>query len=431
MQQSRTLNAWLVQNGEQIPSDPGQPRLLRQSFLARELTSRGHRVTYWTSTFNHHTRAQRTAEQEKSFSGRFGYDLRLLKANAYRRNVSLTRIRSHRQAALAFGRRSAQEDKPDIVVAGYPTIELAHASVVLARSLGVPSIVDVRDQWPDIWQEALPVGLRPLGAPLIAHWRRLQADAVRRCTAVTGITDEFVDWALSSASRERGELDCAFHLAPPAPSSHSGDRQEAAAYWNSVIPQKGPGDVWAVYAGSLSRRTDVLTLLSAAAQITLTSGAALRVIVCGDGDLTRDVGLLAAAHPNLHFMGRRSGSEVSALLDLADLGLIPYRNSTDFLMSYPNKFGELLGKSLPVVSSLEGVTGSMIVSERVGYMYREGDVRSCMDSLMRAVLDPNRRAIGERALGLFHRAFDGRKVYPDFADHVEYVASASQFGASA
>lgn len=415
-----SLRIWILQNGEEIASDPGPPRLLRQGILASLLAKRGHDVTYWTSTYNHQQRAQRTTPRVHTVPA--GYRIRLLPARSYARNLSIDRIRSHREAAAAFVREARHEAVPDVVICGYPTIELAFAGTSYATAQGIPSLVDFRDQWPDIIEQQLG-GLRLAGAPILAHWRRLQVRTVQSATSVCGITDEFVDWALSCAARPRTELDRAFPLAPPVTAVTVDDLQAARDYWLETLGSKLPGSVWCVFAGGLGHRSDILTVVRAMRDLDPAARTALRLVVCGAGDLSEDVAREARGRSGVSFVGWRNAAEVAAILEMADVGVLPYPNTSDFLMSFPNKVGEYLSHGLPVLTSLGGVTGRLLDDHDLALCYAEGDERSCQEALSTVAasgVSEDRRA---RARALHREHFDPDVVYPAYADHVERVAS--------
>lgn len=418
---SRPLRVWIVQNGEELPSDPGPPRLLRQALLARLLATRGHEVTFWTPSFNHLQKLQRTTAEEHCVSD--GYRVMLLKSRPYERNVSGARIRSHRDAGREFSRRAAHQPTPDVVVAGYPTIELAHAAVTYAGQRGVPSIVDFRDQWPDIWSAQLPPPLRPVAAPLISRWRRLQRETVCRGTSICGITDQFVEWALAAGGRPRGVLDRAFHLAPPAAPVDQIDLSAAYSYWTDQLGTKPPTAVWGAYAGSLSRRIDIMTVVRATALLPPDVRSRLKIVVCGSGGAEPELREAVKDNDTVFYAGRRGAAEVRALLEQADFGLIPYIGSSDFLMSYPNKLGEQLSYGLPIVTGLGGVTGALLREHTLSTTYTTGDPHSCARALIGMVKSVPGGDVSHRARQLFLHAFNPDTIYPDYANHVELVAS--------
>ena len=88
----------------------------------------------------------------------------MLHGCGYSSNVSLARFRDHRQVAERFAAAAAAEPRrPDIIVAGLPTIELCLESTRYGKQRGVPVVLDMRDMWPDVFLELLPPALRSAG----------------------------------------------------------------------------------------------------------------------------------------------------------------------------------------------------------------------------------------------------------------------------
>ena len=52
------MNIWLLRASEPMPIVDSDGRLMRMGMLAEELSSRGHNVTWFSSTFNHFTKTQ-------------------------------------------------------------------------------------------------------------------------------------------------------------------------------------------------------------------------------------------------------------------------------------------------------------------------------------------------------------------------------------
>lgn len=419
------LRVWILQNGEELPSDPGPPRLLRQAILAETLAARGHHVTYWASSFNHQQKFQRPSSQDNQVIGA-GYRVRFLPARSYSGNVSLDRMRSHREAAASFRRLSANLAPPDVVLSGYPTIELAHAAVTFARNAGIPSMVDFRDQWPDIIEAQIAGAKRQLLRPILRNWHRLRREVVQGATAVCGITDEFVTWALSTGHRPRGPLDRAFPLSPPLPSVDVDEAVAADAYWDELLGLRESASVWTAYPGTLARRTDLMTVVRASSELDEPVRSLLKIVICGSGDLESDIIAASAGNPNLVYAGRRNAAEVRSLLSRCAFGIMPYHRTSDFMMSYPNKLGEFLSYGLPVLTGLGGISGRLLADHNLLLPYAPGDPRSCAQAMSTAVLKPASPGRSEEAKDLYTRRFDPRVVYPTYADHVETVAIAGR-----
>ena len=143
-----TVSIWLTQDGEPLPLDSGA-RLMRTGILAEVLHSRGVRVDWFASRFDHTQKRQRSVASA-SAQIHPGYDIHLLSGPGYSGNVSLRRILHQRKIAQAFLSVAGKQDVPDLLIASYPSPELCAAAASFAEQHNVPLIVDVRDPWPDI-----------------------------------------------------------------------------------------------------------------------------------------------------------------------------------------------------------------------------------------------------------------------------------------
>ena len=50
---SKPLKVWLVKEGEALPTDEGQQRLLRMGLIAEEFDKAGADILWYASTFDH------------------------------------------------------------------------------------------------------------------------------------------------------------------------------------------------------------------------------------------------------------------------------------------------------------------------------------------------------------------------------------------
>lgn len=151
-----------------MPISGGQERLLRTGILGGHLARAGHEVTWWTSAVDHF---------RKRFHSVPGpvlpveprYHVRFLPGRLYRHNLSIARLRNHREIARAFRSTATSLAKPDLIVCSLPPLELCVESVSFGRERGVPVLLDVRDPWPDVFYRVLPRPLRRLGPLLFSQ----------------------------------------------------------------------------------------------------------------------------------------------------------------------------------------------------------------------------------------------------------------------
>ena len=95
------VDVWLITIGEPVPVGEGaKDRLHRTGLFAALLAGWGHRVTWWTSAFDHFRKRPLGPLGEVSLSP--GLKAILLDGGGYSRNLSLARFRDHSRIARRF-----------------------------------------------------------------------------------------------------------------------------------------------------------------------------------------------------------------------------------------------------------------------------------------------------------------------------------------
>ena len=416
------MRLWMINIGEQIPADPGMPRLLRTGILAQHLTDRGHDVTWWNATVNHPQKIQRAHETTITDPPE-GYRLILLHGRLYKRNISIGRIVSQIENAREFRKAAPQQPRPDAILCGYPSIELARAATEFALQNNIPIAIDFRDMWPDVFEEYVPSALKWTADILFARWRRDLAFLVDNATAITGVTEGFIEWALGQTGRRRSHLDRPFHLAINPQRPADAEMVKAERFWDEKGVTRNSAELIGCYPGTLSRRLDLKTLVGGLIGLEGHEKQKIKFIICGRGDLQQELQDMARGESHIMFAGWRDASQIHALLKRCDFGTIPYRSTRDFVVHYPNKLGEYLSAGLPVLTGLAGSTRELLSEKGLGYFYQEGDREDLTRTLRRMLSD--RQSLAEmkpRAVTAFRDLFDGTRIYPEFCDYLEALA---------
>jgi glycosyltransferase involved in cell wall biosynthesis len=419
------MRIWLVQTGEEMPSDGAGTRLLRTCLLAGELAGRGHEVTYWNSTFNHQKKLQRYRRTTR-IAQADGYQSVFLFGRPYRRNIGLGRILSQRDNAREFGRLAEREPRPDLVLCSLPTIECAAKATHFAKAAGVPAVVDCRDVWPEIIAERIPSGSKWLALPLLRAWERARDGAMRAATAITGVSDGFVDWGVAAAGRPRGQLDKAFHLAT-SPEPIPSDALEAARrYWLDRLGDMPSGTLVIAYAGTFSRRSDLETVFDGADLLTADERARTRIVLCGSGDLRSVIEARAATNPALVHAGWCTRPQLAVLMEKSAAGLLPYSNSPDFRITYPNKVGEYLTAGLPILTGVEGAIARLLEPHHLRLGYEAGSAASFAAAVRAMLSRTDLTELRGEARMVARAHFNPQEIYPRFADWLESIARAER-----
>lgn len=408
------MNVWLLQSGEQLPSDTlgGTTRLMRTGVVARMLDAQGHTVTWWASTFNHTTKRQRaTGYAETRVFNRSR--VCLLPGRNYRRNVSVARLVNHWQVAQGFARRAESEPRPDVILAAYPSIDLAEKAVCFARRHRIPVAVDVRDLWPDIFVDAVPRLIQPLAGLCLGHYTRLRRRTMQGSDGIWGTSAGFVDWGLAAAGRARGAQDLAFPLAYVGNVPDDASLAAATSRWFALLGPATQGKVFC-FVGSFGERVLDLAPVIEAARLAAGKGLRYSFVLCGSGPSLAAYKLQAEGLGNVHFPGQVDATSVHALLRLCSAGIVPYRPLWDFQLSLPNKAIEYLSAALPVLACQGGELQGLLDKTGAGLPYEPGSATDFLRALEQATAPAFQRSARTAARLAFAERFDASVVYQKY-----------------
>jgi glycosyltransferase involved in cell wall biosynthesis len=412
----RPLDIWLITVGEPLPLPGETARLWRTGILAQLLVDRGHCVTWWTSTINHFRKEYfATSSCARALSDRF--ELQFLHGELYRRNITLARLRNHRQIALEFRQLSRQRRRPDIILCSYPTIELSAEAVAFGNAYDVPVLLDIRDLWPDEIEARLPRLLAPALRLLLRSMYRQADYALRNAAGFVAVSEHYLRWALLHAGRDLRATDRIFTHAYPAPSARPSDDAMAAFRRELGV---GPDQHIACFIGTFVGSIDLHTVIAAARRVV--DRTDLVFVLAGSGDQDAVLRAEARSLDNVIFTGWLDRDRLAALANTAWIGLGAYKRGA--LVSLTNKVFEYMAFGLPIVSSLPGEAQALLERLDCGVFYEPGSAQS-LESVLRRLLDQPQLhdAMARHAAQAFHHEFCADVVYPTFAAHLEGIAA--------
>jgi len=408
----RPLTVWLVNPFDDIPA------------------ARGHDVTWWSGTWSHRRKAVRMSplgirEDE-------GFSVRLVATPPYAKNVSLARLRNHREFGKTFERlanesvASGQLERPDIIVASLPPLEGPEAALRLARRMDATCVVDVQDLWPETFERLVPGPAfirKPLAQLFFGGMHRRRRALLAAVDGVSVTTHTYATQVLGDAAADLPRHVCYvgayLQEFPPPPRTIDAvplpDGSGAAA----AVPEP----LQCVYAGSLGSGQDLDALVAAARAL---SAAETRAVlhVAGTGPLEPMLRSAAAAQRGtceLRIHGLLPRADYVSLLGSCDVGLVLVKPES--LVAVPNKACDFAAAGLALVNSLPGELAGLIEEHAAGVAYTAGDG----GSLARAItaLAADRRSLlafraGSRRLAA--AAFDRERTYPAFVDWLETLS---------
>lgn len=417
----KTLRIWIFQTGEPLHCDLSNVRKMRAVNLADALILRGHKVVIWSSAFYHQKKSHRSKDF-RTISYGDQLQICLIPSRGYASNIGLARLLDHAQLAINLKSALTKAGKPpDIAFIGYPPIEFAVVATAWLKKNKVPTIIDCKDQWPNVFVEAAPKVLRPLATVIFYPYHLLGKYALVNASAISSMSESFLDWALKYCGRKRNKFDAVLPLSPAADDIPSSEIDMANLWWSDRgVFHNGAKRFF--FVGSLSRAFNFDPIIQAA-QMADDQNLGWQFVVCGDGENLDLLKQKTSKLKNVFWPGWVDRPKICALASCSIAGLAPYRNWSDFQKSIPNKILDYLSLGKPVITPLSGEVAELILSENSGLIYDENVPDSCFKALLEIANNLEvKNEISQNALNLFSKKYSGSKVYGEFVLHMEKLA---------
>ena len=327
-------------------------------------------------------------------------------------------------AFLAFNLRkilSKKKSLPDVAFIGYPPIEFAYIAVSWLKLRGVPTMLDAKDQWPQIFIEPFPKLLQPLVKLCLWPYFYLGRRVISEATALCSMTPSFLDWMRQFSGRKKSELDIVIPLSPISQEIAQDSLREAFSWW-SERGVKPDGRYRIFFIGSLSQAFDFAPVITAAKRA-LEMNLDWQFVICGDGAKALSIIESFSGISNTVLPGWVDRSKSVALASMSTIGLAPYRNTDNFIDNMPNKVIDYLSLGKPIASSLKGNVRDLIIEKDVGILYEDGGQKDQLfDVLMNVLNDPmilNKKS--ENAILTYENCFSGEMVYGKLVHNLESI----------
>ncbi len=403
------MNIWLVKIGEIIPFQKESSKM-RTAMLAEALIKRGHQVFWWTSAFDHFNKKWHF-EKDTDFELYNGVKVKALKGWGYKKNISFSRWLDARLISKKFKRLALKEKKPDLVVASTPAYDLALEAVIFARENNIPVIVDIRDQWPDIFFDHIPTPLKFLARLALSKDFKIIKRAFQLADGITAISEELLNWALNKyIRRKRNEADRVFYLGYQQKQPL---KENEIPQWLNNIKNK----FIVLYQGTFNYYHDPTILIDCAKKL---QNEQVFFVLAGKGECWERIRKEAEGLFNVAMPGWLDQKELATLLNYSNVGVCTTPQKSYFL---PNKAFAYFSAGLPVISAFDGELKEMCEKHQVGFYYSPGNIDELVSHIKLLLKDRERYLkMSKNALNLFKEKFEAEKVYQDFASYLEEIA---------
>ncbi len=363
---------WIFQTGEPLHCDSGNPRPMRAMNLASKLASQGHEVVIWSSAFYHQEKTHRS----RTFSTvniSEHITIHLIPSMGYVRNIGLLRLIDHAELAFRLNRLLSKYSGklPDLAFIGFPPIESAFVMTRWLKIRSIPTILDIKDQWPQIFVDKFPRILRPIARLIFSPYFTLSKLTFLNSTVICSMSESFLGWASLFAGRKIAPQDMVVPLVAPNTSVSTSELDLARRWWND----KGVNNSIKyrfTFIGSISPAFDFRPIRYLAQRL-FDEKIDCQIVICGHGSESEVISKMMSGLPNVIMPGWIDQPKINILYSLSTAALAPYVNISNFMDNIPNKVIDCFSFSLPLITSLDGEVKALINTYNVGIHYSNNE----------------------------------------------------------
>ncbi len=310
----------------------------RFRFIAELLAEHGFEVDLITSAFQHWNKAHRDTTLP-CYKG-LPYRVVFIDEPGYKRNLDLSRIRSHAQAAKNLRAHfEAHGSDYALIYAEIPPNDVARTCAEFAHEQGIPFVADVNDLWPEAMRMVLNI---PLVSD-IAFWP-FERDARRTyelMTAAVGTSDEYAERPAKNRTTPY-----------PRATVYVGNelsRFDAGAREHADEVHKPADEFWVSYAGTLGASYDLTTLIDAGV-LCAQRELPIRIRILGDGpDREKLQAHAAQVEAPVDFLGYTDYPLMAAQLCASNVTVNSLVKSA--AQSIVTKIGDYLASGIPLINT--------------------------------------------------------------------------------
>lgn len=417
--EGENMKVWIVCEGEDLPIDNGA-RLMRMGMLFEYLVRHGYDVIWWTSTFRHGEKKHRYFEN-RSYRDKQGCIKLLYPGAGYKKNVSVKRIIYCKKIANALEKAIQYEEKPDVILCAWPIPEMAEVMVKYGKEYKVPTCIDIRDLWPDIFITPFPKIVQPIASLLINPIIRSASKTLGLAYGFLAMADYGIKWGCIKADRPAGIHDQCIYIGNEKVKQSIDNYQSEIKWWAEKGVQQSD---WIIcFFSALSKRNrDIETVIKAVIEMSVTYPN-IKFVIGGRGDDEDYFKEVCKESTNVIFGGWLNNKQMNSLMLMSKVGAY-CMNDEMFSHGFGNKPIQYISASLPILNSMRGYPERYIQKNGIGLTYEVGNVDSCKAKIELFITNESmRREMSSNANACFEKDYEVERVNSKFEQYLINVVA--------
>ena len=364
-----------------IPIPEENWREYRFTIIGNHLSSLGHEVIWYTSSFSHHFKKQRCYDW-KDIDVNSLFKIRLVPTPGYKSNRSLNRvIRDWVFGLKVYNERNKRLSKPDLIIYGENPLTFGYAGYKLAKYFKVPVICDQGDLWPEFIINSFPKKSQKLVKFLFSPVFVNRKMIYKGLDGLFALAEPYLSIPLNIAPSLKNKPNVIIYNGIDVVKFRE-EKSSDKDFFIKTLPKKLDNDVWFVFAGTLGPSYDILNLLKVAGLLYEESNESIKIIIAGDGPLKREVNEFLVTYKGdiVTYVGQLNPENLAELYQKCDVGLSTYTQYSNVEMC--DKFYDYTAAGLSIINSLTGQVSKVIEESDIGINYLAGDTAQLHEAMV-------------------------------------------------
>lgn len=400
-----------------FPPEMGAPAA-RVSELARQWAAAGHQVCVLTGFPNHPTGIIPEAYRGRVRQRERWFGVDVLRTWVYaspnrgiaKRTLSFL---SFAASSVALGAMHRDVRDADVVIATSPQFFCAVGGWALARIVGAPFVLEIRDLWP---QCIVELGVLPKAHPGTRALEAIEQFLYRSAELLVSVTESYTEvW------RQQGHDPAKMRVVKNGvdlemfvPGPKEGAVRERLGLSGKFVVS---------YVGTHGISQKLETLLEVAD--VLREEPDVHLLLVGEGAEKAELQQQAAQRglTNVTFLGQQPRESIPEFIAASDLVAVVLQRMALFEKVIPSKIFEIMGCARPILLAVTGEAREIIEEAGSGYLAQPQDVAGIVAQIRLAKADPEQaQARGLSGRAYVEKHFDRRRLAMQFLEDLRDVA---------
>lgn len=341
--------------------------------FGKYLSSNGYNVVWWTSSFSHHFKKQRS-KGWKDIKVNERFVIRLVPTTTYKKNFGVGRLVKDITFSINSKKLMKKEKSPNLIICAENPLLFGEPAYKYSKKNNIPLVIDQMDIWPEFITKQLSNPWKAISRLLfipIIKSRKKRYDSLNGSIALGRNYQNFM-LDISPILNNR----------PKALIYNGIDVIKFREMLNNKVrfdlPIKKDDDIWCIFAGTLGPSYDVDIILKAAKK--LENEKRFKFIIAGSGPMEKEIIALEKKQKNLIYLGKLLPKDLIPVYALCDIGLCTYSQGSNVDM--PDKFYDYTAAGLAIINSLQKEVKSIITDKKLGINYIPSNLESLITSLL-------------------------------------------------